>query len=148
MRTRFARACLVVVIVATHLSVGVSSVNAADAVDAPADYYGTVDASSAAALRVTLHDVIDDHERIPYTSSTRTDTWDVLEAADQDPSDAGRILDVYRNASYPKFGAGNDFYNREHAWPRSYGFPDNLVSSYPYSDAHALFLSDLSLIHI
>jgi len=142
MRTRFARACLVVVIVATHLSVGVSSANAADALDAPADYYSTVDASSAAALRVTLHDVIDDHERVPYTSSTRTDTWDVLEAADQDPSDAGRILDVYRNASYPKFGAGNDFYNREHAWPRSYGFPDNLVSSYPYSDAHALFLSD------
>lgn len=144
MRTRVARPFLVAAIVATHLAVGVSAATAAAASGAPIGYYDTVDASSATELRATLHEVIDDHDRIPYTSSSRTDTWDVLEIADQDPTDAGQILDVYRNASYPKFGAGNNVYNREHAWPRSYGFPDNLVSSYPYSDAHALFLSNSS----
>ncbi len=142
MRTLLTRVALVVAVVATHLGFAVSSAIATGTFDAPPGYYGTVDASSSAVLRDTLHEVIDDHERIPYTSSNRTDTWDVLEAADQDPSDPGRILDVYRNASYPKFGAGNDFYNREHAWPRSYGFPDDRASNYPFTDAHALFLSD------
>lgn len=107
----------------------------------PAGYYDDVDASSAATLRVTLHSVIDDHIRFPYTSSA-TDTWDILELADEDPVDVGSILDVYRNASYVKTGGGNSFYNREHTWPNSYGFPDDSATNYPYTDCHALFLSD------
>ncbi len=105
----------------------------------PPGYYDGVDASTSAALRATLHDAIDDHTKIPYTS-TATDTWNVLEAADQDPNDSGRILDVYLNASYPKYGAGNSDYNREHTWPSSYGFPSDGSSNYPYSDCHHLFL--------
>jgi len=107
----------------------------------PPGYYGSVDTSSAALLRSTLHAVIDDHQRIPYTGGG-TDTWDVLEEAQEDPIDAGRILDVYRNASYPKAGGGNTNYNREHVWPNSYGFPIDTGSNYPYSDCHALWLSD------
>jgi len=38
---------------------------------------------------------------------------------------------------------GNNFYDREHSWPKSYGFPDNGASlNYPYTDMHHLFLSD------
>jgi endonuclease I len=107
----------------------------------PEGYYDTVDDSTPASLRTTLHPVIDDHKRIPYTSSA-TDTWNVLEQADQDPNDSGRILDVYRNASYPKYGAGNNDYNREHVWPKSYGFPDDGSTNYPYTDCHHLFLCD------
>jgi len=107
----------------------------------PPGYYDTVDASSTAALRSSLHDAIDDHTRIPYTSSA-TDTWNVLELADQDPNDSGRILDVYLNESYPKYGAGNNDYNREHSWPKSYGFPSDVSSNYPYTDCHHLFLSN------
>jgi endonuclease I len=35
-------------------------------------------------------------------------------------------------------------YNREHVWPKSYGYPDDNpnVPNYPYTDMHALFLSD------
>ena len=106
---------------------------------APAGYYDSVDFSTQAALRATLHAVIDDHIKIPYTS-TATDTWNVLELADQDPNDAGRILDVYLNASYPKYGEGNTDYNREHTWPKSYGFPNDNSSNYPYTDCHHLFL--------
>ena len=105
----------------------------------PSGYYDTVDATNAATLRATLHAVIDDHTRIPYTA-TATDTWNVLELADEDPNDSGRILDVYLNASYPKYGEGNIDYNREHTWPNSYGFPNDLVSNYPYTDCHQLFL--------
>ena len=105
----------------------------------PSGYYASVDASSSASLRATLHAVIDDHTKIPYTSSS-TDTWDVLEIAQRDPSDVIRILDVYKNESYPKQGGGNNFYQREHTWPNSYGFPNDGSSNYPYSDCHSLFL--------
>mgnify|MGYP002725747073 CR=1 FL=1 len=107
----------------------------------PSGYYDTVDVTNAATLRATLHAVIDDHTRIPYTSSA-TDTWNVLEQADQDPNDSGRVLDVYMNESYVKHGAGNTDYNREHSWPKSYGFPSDGSSNYPYTDCHHLFISN------
>ena len=109
--------------------------------DAPNGYYDTVDPGSPAALRATLHDVIEDHTRFPYTSSA-PDTWDILEMADEDPNNFGNILDVYRNASYAKEGGGNSNYNREHTWPSSYGFPNDNSSNYPYTDCHGLFLCD------
>ncbi len=107
----------------------------------PTGYYGTVDASNSTTLRTTLHAVIDDHTRIRYRGAS-PNTWDVLELADEDPNDAGRILDVYKNASYPKFGEGNKFYQREHTWPSSFGFPGDNSQNYPYSDCHMLFLCD------
>lgn len=110
---------------------------------APAGYYDTVNESDASTMRVTVHNVINDHTKIPYTAAT-TDTWDVLETADQDPNDSGHILDVYKNTSYPKYGGGNDFYNREHSWPKSYGFPNDGYDNYPYTDCHQLFLCDSS----
>jgi|GEM_PF-1422480 len=109
--------------------------------DIPPGYYDSVDTSSAAALRLSLHLIIDDHVKFPYTADT-TDTWDILELADEDPLDSAYILDVYKNASYIKFGTGNDYYNREHSWPKSFGFPDDTVDNYPYTDCHQLFLSD------
>jgi len=109
----------------------------------PAAYYDTVDDTDAASLRATLHVVIDDHQRFPYTSS-QTDTWDVLEQAQRDPDDDGRIVTLYRNISYPRRGGGNELYDREHVWPKSYGFTDNdgIALNYPYTDMHALWLSD------
>ena len=109
----------------------------------PPGHYDGVDTSNPESLRQTLHAVIDDHERHPYTSSA-PDTWDILETADQDPTNSGNILDVYRNTSITKQGGGNSFYNREHSWPKSYGFPNNNASNYPYTDCHALFLRDSS----
>ena len=110
--------------------------------DPPAGYYDSVDATDATALRTTLHAVIDDHTKIPYTSSS-TDTWDVLEEAQEDPGNGSNILDVYGNRSIPKFGGGTGDYNREHSWPKSYGFPNDGSANYPYSDCHQLFLCDV-----
>lgn len=109
--------------------------------DIPNGYYDTVDDSNPASLKASLHDIIKDHTRFPYTSSS-TDTWDILESADQNPDDANSIISIYKNESFVKEGGGNDFYNREHTWPKSYGFPDDGSSNYPYTDAHHLFLAD------
>jgi len=109
--------------------------------DPPAGYYDTVDLTSPATLRQSLHDIIKGHTRYPYTSSS-TDTWDILEQADEDPYNATRILDLYRNRVFTKQGGGNDFYNREHSWPNSYGFPN--TGDTPYTDCHHLFLCDSS----
>lgn len=105
-----------------------------------ADYYAGIDASSSAALRSTLHARIANHIRFPYTAST-TDTWDILNLADQDPVDSGSILDIYRNATYAKISGGTGAYNREHSWPNSYGFGGATATS-EYTDCHHLFASD------
>jgi len=108
----------------------------------PAGYYDSADATTPSTLRVTVHDIIDGHTKIPYTSSS-TDTWNVLELADEDPYNGGRILDVYQNRTFTKHGAGNSDYNREHTWPNSLGFPDDGSSNLPYTDCHHLFLCDI-----
>jgi len=105
-------------------------------------YYAGVTTSSASALRSALHNLIDDHTKIPYTAST-TDTWDALNIADQDPLDSARILDIYKNASYAKVAGGNTFYNREHTWPNSLGFSVDGTTNYAYTDLHMLMLSDI-----
>jgi endonuclease I/methionine-rich copper-binding protein CopC len=107
-------------------------------------YYASVNASSSATLRATLHPVIDDHTKLPYSANGSVDTWYVLDRADEDPLNASNILDIYKNATYPKAGAGNNFYNREHTWPKSLGFPNDGASNYPYTDVHMLMLADIS----
>ena len=101
--------------------------------DPPDCYHDTVNATNSTTLRTTLHEVIDHHTRIRYPVGPPTDTWDVLELADEDPNNADNILDVYKNACYEKFGGGNNLYNREHTWPNSYGFPDDGSNNYPYT---------------
>jgi endonuclease I len=109
----------------------------------PANYYTSVDLSSATALKTSLHEIIDDHARFPYTSSQR-DTWDIINQADEDPLNPDNVLTIYKNASYPKASGGNDNYNREHSWPKSFGFPDDGSDNYPYTDLHHLFVADSS----
>ncbi|MFT6831144.1 MAG: endonuclease I [Planctomycetota bacterium] len=105
---------------------------------AQGSYYNSVDTTNAATLRTTLHQVIDDHTRFPYTSGS-TDTWDILRLAQEDQQDSSRIIDVYRNRSFAKTSGS---YNREHTWPKSYGFPDDGPTNSPYTDCHLLWLSD------
>ncbi len=107
------------------------------------NYYATADASSTASLRATLHEIIDDHTRFPYTDDVVQDTWDVLKLADEDPLDTARVLDIYRNTPYAKAAGGNAFYNREHTWPNSLGFPIDGPQNSAYTDTHMLMLSDI-----
>ncbi|MFT4249684.1 MAG: endonuclease [Pseudomonas sp.] len=114
------------------------------------DYYGRVNTANASQLRCSLHETIRNHTVYPY-SGTGTNTWTILEVADEDPSDSDRILDAYRNRSYAKgsdrAGTGSGLtYNREHTWPNSLGFGsatgDLGLPNAPYTDTHMLYLSD------
>lgn len=107
----------------------------------PAAYYASVNAVNAGQLRCTLNQVIRGHVVYPYTATGRLDTWDVLKLADEDPNNSNNILDAYRNASYVKAEGGNSFYNREHTWPNSLGFPSDTLAA--YTDTHMLYLTDI-----
>ena len=62
--------------------------------------------------------------------------------ADAHPEEPERVLDIYQNATFDRQLAGtrdDPRYDREHSWPKSYGFPDQLISNPAYSDVHHLF---------
>lgn len=115
----------------------------------PSTYYQNVNLSSPEQLRCTLHETIKGHTNLGYS-------WTVLEELDEDPNDSSKILDIYRNCSFTKVasrvgngGAAttcgtttNRRYNREHVWPRSYGFNDGSNNQSAHNDMHMLHLSD------
>lgn len=108
--------------------------------DSLAGYYAQVNTSSPEQLRCSLNHTISGHTKYPYTAGT-TDTWDILNLADEDPVDTSKILDVYKNASYTKISGGTGVYNREHTWPRSLGLGSTDTPG-PATDTHMLHLTD------
>ncbi|HEY6941675.1 endonuclease [Dokdonella sp.] len=110
------------------------------------DYYAHVNPVSPEQLRCSLHQTIKGHTVYPYSGSG-TSTWTILEVAQQDPNDATKMIDVYRNRSYTigsdRAGTGGGItYNREHTWPNSLGFANSSLAA--YTDTHMLWLSDTS----
>ena len=106
---------------------------------APTGYYASVVTGLPSTLRATLHDVIDDHARVPVAGAAPT-VWTVLEAADTNPSSPASVLDAYRNRSFAKAGGPNPGYAPEQLWPSVYGFPVNGPDNYPFTDCHGQFL--------
>ncbi|MDE0960391.1 MAG: endonuclease [Planctomycetota bacterium] len=106
--------------------------------DPPPGYYNPANGLAGEALRQALHSIIDDHQRFPYTSSA-TDTWDIVGAADEDPANLANVINFYRNTSVP-WSAQNtsNGWNREHTWPSSYGYTNDNSCNYPFSDVHHL----------
>ncbi len=107
-------------------------------------YYAHVNPSTPEQLRCSLHQTIKGHTVYPYSGSG-TNTWTILEVAQQDPNDAAKMIDVYRNRSYTigsdRAGTGSGItYNREHTWPNSLGFANSSLAA--YTDTHMLWLSD------
>lgn len=86
--------------------------------DPPAGYYQTALGKTGFELRAALHEIINDHIIIPYSSSS-FDTADALRILDQDPVNPARVFLFYAQRSE----ATNTFpaWNREHLWPQSYG---------------------------
>jgi endonuclease I/methionine-rich copper-binding protein CopC len=108
------------------------------------DYYSHVNPVSPEQLRCSLHETIKGHTVYPYSGGTQN-TWTILEIAQQDPNNAAKMIDVYRNRSYTigsdRAGAGGGItYNREHTWPNSLGFANSSLAA--YTDTHMLWLSD------
>ena len=109
----------------------------------PSGYYNTASGLNGQALFDALHQIIDDHTRFPYSSSS-TDTWDILGDADEDPNNASNVLLIYKNSSVGDTSYTSSQWNREHSWPKSLGFPDDGSCNYPYTDTHHLFASNPS----
>lgn len=103
--------------------------------DPPANYYSTA-TGTGTTLKSQLHNIIDNHTVIGY-SSNREELRDL----DQDPTDPSRFVLVYNRQSLPN-STSNSNWNREHTWPRGRGVdssgPDN-------ADLHQLRSSNISV---
>lgn len=93
----------------------------------PAGYYNAADGKKGHALRVALHQIIDNHHYISYN-----DLWDAYKQTDKKPD--GTVWDIYSdipNGTAPyqftfdvdkcgNYHSEGDCYNREHCVPQSW----------------------------
>ena len=113
----------------------------------PDTYYAGLRSTLAAAirpidgteLRSLLHDLIDGHTVVPYTSSSKVDTWDAVEVLDESSSNASEVMLVYSRKTSPKGRHSTSGWNREHVWPKSYGVGYTGADT---SDLHSLRAAD------
>jgi endonuclease I len=110
--------------------------------DPPANYYAPTIDKTGIELRSALHDIIDDHRVIKYSSSN-PDTADALAKLDADPGNPNSVILIYsrRSEAISNFGTTSGW-NREHLWCNSYGI-DKRGSA--YSDLHNLRPADASV---
>ncbi len=113
------------------------------AAQAPEGYYDGTDGLSGQALKVKVHQIISNHRVRTYGEFRDI----ILPDLDEDPNNPNNIILFYKNISIPKsnFATNNeaDFWNREHTWPKSHGFPD--LSDTAYTDVHNLRPSDATV---
>lgn len=152
MTSKFACPLLLLVVILTSY---VSDVSA----EPRPDYYDAAAGKSGADLKAALHSIIDDHIRLPYTSSGNDltdgkdlDVWEALLFTDSacnaiNPT-CGDVQLLYlgltRNVSDRNQGrSAPDSWDREHVFPKSYGFEGK--SQYGYTDLHHLRPADRTL---
>ena len=110
--------------------------------DPPKGYYATASGKTGIELRSALHNIIDDHRVIKY-SSKNPDTADALAKLDADPKDSNSVILIYSRRSEPISNFGTSTcWNREHLWPNSYGIDKRGPA---YSDLHNLRPADASV---
>lgn len=109
----------------------------------PNGYYDTAEGKTGDLLKSALHNIIDDHNTYPYSSSG-TDVWDILKEADRDPNNPNNVIGIYSGfsmnaaAEYDN-GAG---WSREHVWAKSRG--DFGTTQGAGTDLHHLRAEDVS----
>lgn len=115
----------------------------------PVTYYASVTGQNVpsltgASLKASLNLMIRNHTYYSYSPCT----WEILKQADQHPTDSSSVIGIYTRRAIPKADqdAGSntpDYWNREHMWPKSHGFPSK--SQYAHTDVHMLRASDKSV---
>ena len=111
---------------------------------APAGYYDAATGLTGADLQTALHGIIDNHTEYTYTSSG-TDVWDILNAADKDPNNSANVELFYTGWSVngaQEYNSGNGW-TREHVWAKSRG--DFGTSRGADTDCHSLRPVDVSV---
>ncbi len=108
----------------------------------PAGYYDGTSGLTGEALQAKLHSIIRNH-----TVKSYSDVKSVLRDIDEDPNNSDNVLLIYSRKSIPKsdFASNNqaDFWNREHTWPKSHGFPNEQDTA--YTDVHHLRPCDATI---
>ena len=118
----------------------------------PVGYYKECKELDGEKLKTQLHLLVRDHQVYTYK-----EVWGALEATDQSPVDAARVVLLYtgrhqlatqrnRGTHFDYVAAGytlSDSWNREHVWPKSHGFPNKKDTA--YTDLHHLRPADTSV---
>lgn len=91
----------------------------------PSGYYETIDGLAGNELRQALQDIIADQNIVRM--QTYSDIIDILNEADQSPSNSNQVWLLYTEQQRPKLdfqtsgGSNIGLWNREHTYPRSRG---------------------------
>ena len=100
--------------------------------------YYTVESNNS--LRISLHNLIDDHSVIPYSSSSQTDVLDALKSLFTDTNNSDNVILAYSRRSEPKDNLMmTDGWVAEHLWNKSYGIENQEPA---YSDLFNLMPAD------
>lgn len=104
------------------------------------DYYRTAAGKTGNTLKTELHNIIDHHTELSYSS-----VWEALKKTDEDPANANNVILLYTGRSQSKStnGGGVDDWNREHVWAKSHG--DFGTAMGPGTDLHHLRPTDVSV---
>lgn len=108
-------------------------------------YYAGIDEGlRGAALKKALHELIDEHRALPYTSD-EPDVWDALSEIDADEGRLGFVVTLYSGESLPASDRGTrgHQWNREHVWAKSRGDFGTRVGA--GTDLHHLRVVDSSM---
>ena len=81
-------------------------------------YYAPAIGKTGAALRTSLHDIIDNNTKLSYDA-----VWTALKDTDQDPNNNSNVIELYTGRSIAKSnnGGGTGQWNREHVFAQSRG---------------------------
>ena len=103
-------------------------------------YYADAMGKTGTALRSSLHTIIKSQTKLTYDQ-----VWDALKDTDQDPNNAGNVIEIYSGRSISKTlnGGGVDDWNREHVWAKSHG--DFGTATGPGTDVHHLRPEDVTV---
>ena len=103
-------------------------------------YYADAMGKSGTELRNALHTIIKNQTKLTYDQ-----VWNALKDTDQDPSNAGNVIEIYSGRSISKTlnGGGVDDWNREHVWAKSHGGFGTATG--PGTDVHHLRPEDVTV---
>lgn len=105
-------------------------------------YYDGTSGLSGVELKTKLHQIIKAHKTYTYS-----EVKGLLGDIDEDPNNSDNVLLIYSRRSLNKnsFASNNeqDFWNREHVWAKSHGFPNEADTA--YRDVHHLRPCDASV---
>ncbi|MFD2177870.1 endonuclease I family protein [Veronia pacifica] len=132
----------------TYLALGIAALVTlpvlADETLYPAGYYAEAEGLSGQALKKVLGEIAArGHKRLTYKQ-----VWAALKDTNEDPANPDNIILYYSGRSQAKsFNASTtndrDAWNREHVWPKSFGFKRK--NQWGYTDIHAIQPTDAQI---